>query len=145
MLLIENLITYNREKLEFLNEYIAANEMIELMAQDQNFTSIRGLVDKKRGMITSINIIDDKVLYGIKRLKEEVKVNDLSEINVSDYPDLKILKIISGKVLRQMVAIKHSDDKVSDYINKAFTDINTSTKVVDRNKLYHYTNNYFED
>ncbi|MCK8059825.1 MULTISPECIES: hypothetical protein [unclassified Fusibacter] len=144
MNLIENLITYNNEKLEFLNEYLAANEMIESMSADQNFTAIRSLVDKKRSMITSIHVIDDKVMFGIKKLKEELGVSDLSELNAENHPELKTLKGISGKVLKQMVQVKTSDEKVSGLISNAFEQLKTNPKLVDKNKMYYYTNSYFD-
>lgn len=142
---IMQLIAYQQEKMGFINAYLAANDLLNDRAAEGNFTAIKELMEKKQGLATAIDVVDQKTIQGIERLKSQVGVKDLAEMDVAIYPDLKELKIIAGRVLQAMVAIKRSDESTSQVIDKAFETLKTSVRHIDRNKLYYYTKNYFSD
>lgn len=144
MLVIEQLIGYQSEKMEFINAYMSANELLIARAEEKNFTAIKELMEKKQGLVTAIDVVDQKIIQGIARLKEETGVTDLAALDVVKYPELRQLKIEAGKVLKAMVALKSSDESISTHIDAAFEALKTSVKHIDRNKLYYYTKQYFD-
>lgn len=141
---IEQLIAYNREKIVYMNEYLDVNAMISEMSQTHNISAIKKLVIKKQGLITSINIIDDKLIKGIARLKETLGIDDLSDIKVTDYPQIVDLKIAAGDALKQMVIIRQSDDQVKTVIDRVFAQMSSDQSAIEKNKLYYYTKQWLE-
>ena len=143
--MIQELIRFNEEKLSFMATYLDINGMIHAHADSQNLSSVRELVEKKRGLIVSIDVIDDKILKSMLKTKEAFNVTDFSALSSVNDPDLKTLKIVAGKVLKQMLVIKTSDDSIKGIIDEAFKTLKTSKRPIDINKLYYYTNEYFKD
>lgn len=144
MKMIEQLTEYNREKIIYMNEYLDANAMITEMGQTHNISAIKKLVAKKQGLITSIDIIDDKLIKGIEQLKEVLGIDDLSEINVQAYPQIVKLKIAAGDALKQMVAIRQSDEEVKAVIDRVFKQMADDQSTIEKNKLYYYTKQWLE-
>ncbi len=144
MTLIQQLIAYQSEKMSFITAYLAANELLEERALQRDFTAIKELMEKKQGLATAIDVVDNKIIQGIERLKDEAGISDLASLKIEQYPELKTLKIEAGKVLKAMVSLKSSDELVSDQIDAAFEALKTSAKHIDRNKIYNYTKNFFE-
>ncbi len=144
MLVLSQLITFQQEKAEFLRAYLLANDMLEARATEQNFVAMKEIIDKKQGLAAAIDVVDDKIIQGIARLKEETGTKDLSEIDVVKYPEIKTLKLEAGQVLRLMVELKASEVLVSSLVDQAFDALKKSVRQLDKNKLYHYTQKYFE-
>ncbi len=144
MLAVDKLIDYNKEKLLFLKEYIDTNEMILEMGASNNINALMDLANKKRRLITSIDVIDDKIIRGIAELKEEASVSDLAELKATEHSNLRQLKIVSGNVLKKMVDLKQSDVVAREMIDKVFDHMKTSQSTVDKNKLYYHTDKFFK-
>lgn len=142
--MIAELIRFNEEKLTFMETYLDINAMIHNHADSQNLSSVRDLVEKKRGLIVSIDVIDDKILKSMQKTKEDFNVSDFGDLSSQQEPDLKTLKITAGKVLKKMVEIKTSDESIKSIIDEAFKTLKTSKRPIDVNKLYYYTNEYFK-
>lgn len=144
MLVLSQLIAFQQEKAEFLRAYLLANDMLEARATEQNFVAMKEIIDKKQGLAAAIDVVDDKIIQGIARLKEETNTKDLSELDVMKYPEIKTLKLEAGQVLKLMVELKTSETHVSTLVDQAFDALKQSVRQLDKNKLYHYTQKYFE-
>lgn len=142
--MIEQLIANQQEKMAFIQAYLAANDLLIDRAKEKSFTAIKELMDKKQGLVTAIEVVDQKIIQGIEKLKGETGVSDLAGLSVDTYPALKTLKIEAGRVLKAMVALKESDELAATHIDAAFEALKTSVKHVDKNKLYYYTKQYFD-
>jgi ribosome-associated translation inhibitor RaiA len=142
--MIDQLIEFQHEKASFLKAYLDANEMSVARAGEGNFTAIKELSEKKQSLATSIDVVDDKIISGIERLKESLGVEDLSEVDALVHPEIKVLKAEAAKVLKLMVEAKASDERTTAAVDEAFEQLKTSVRHIDKNKLYYYTKKYFD-
>lgn len=140
---IDNLILYNKEKDGYLKNYLDCNDMIAEMARLDSVFAIEDIVQKKRGIITSINVADDKIVAGIETLKKELNIEDLSQLSAVDYPQIKDLKIVAGEVLKKMVDVTVSDKHALKYIDASFKRVENSDSDFDKRKTLNYTKNFF--
>ncbi len=138
---IKRLIDANIEKNSYLNAYLNCNKTIEDLIKLEQFSNLEALVSKKRAIAQSIDVIDDKIIRALAQLKQEAGIDDLAELDVKAYPAAEQLKIEAGKALQLMVKVKQSDEKLLKKIDASFKKYGDSTRLVDKNKLYHYTNN----
>ncbi len=141
---IKKLISDNEQKLTYLDKYLSINEMAIINAGNNNISSIKELVQKKQALITSINIIDDKIIQNIANTKDYYKVDDLGELLASEIPELVELKNISTEVLKKMLEVKNSDKEFLSKTEKVFDDYKDEKGPYDRKKLEYYTKNFFE-
>ncbi len=141
---IKKLIEHNLEKIEFINSYLLTNDMISDRLVDGNFTAVKELSEKKRALITSIYVVDDKIVKGLNKIKADLDVKDISEASTSDYPELAELKRESVKVLRLMVKVKESDEALFSQMDDVFDDYQKSEGKFDKKKLESYTKDFFE-
>lgn len=142
---IERLLEHNKEKSKYIKSYLTTNEMIIEMLGGSNLAAVKELSDKKRSIITSIEVLDDKIIRDLAALKEDYGVKDISDLSVSDYPLLAQLKRESVRVLRQMVDVKKSDDALTKELDSVFDSYESSDNKFYRKKLEHYTQTFFED
>ncbi len=142
---IKRLIDYNIEKTMYLKRYLDANRVIEDMLMAGQLSGLDEVVDKKRAIGRSIDVIDDKIIGAIAALKQSVGIDDLSQLDTSRHGDAAQLKIESGKVLHLMVDLKNSDRALLEKIDAQFAKYKNSTARIDRNKLYSYTNKRFAE
>ncbi len=138
---IKRLIDFNIEKIAYLQSYLDSNKTIEDLIELEQFSNLTALVAKKRAIAQSIDVIDDKIIKELALLKQAAGIDDLAELDVKAYPAAEQLKIEAGKALQLMVKIKKSDEKLLNKIDVSFKKYGNSTRVVDKNKLYHYTKN----
>ncbi len=138
---IKRLIDFNIEKISYLNAYLDSNKTIEDLIALEQFSNLEALVSKKRAIAQSIKVIDDKIIKGLAALKQKAGIDDLAALDIKAHPDAEQLKIEAGKALQLMVKIKQSDKALLKKIDAGFAKYGNSTNVVDKNKLYHYTNN----
>lgn len=141
---IKKLIKKNVDKVEFIKSYLEINDMIKNMLENHNFQAVKELSEKKRGIITSIDVVDDKIVEGLSELKKNLKIEDISMASTADYPELAELKKISVKVLRLMVEVKESDEKISSLMDFVFDNYKSEIGKFDKKKLEHYTKEFFE-
>lgn len=142
---LQRLILIQEEKKSFLVDYIRMNEMINQAAESGNTFDLQGLNLKKKKLVEAISLLDQRFLDALGQLKTALNLEDLSQASVSDYPALKDLKIISGEVLKQLVEIKRSDEALKTAIDTAYAHLKGSTRPIDLNRMYAYTQSYFKE
>lgn len=141
--IVRELIELNVQKLEFLSICLATNEQAYSLIDSLNMTSLSELSAKKKSTLTSINILDDRIVAYVEKLRQEQGVDSLSEIKSDKY--LRELRQISVEVVEKMAELKQSDDAIIRRINKMFADYESSEKSFDRKKIEYFTKNYFND
>ncbi len=140
---IDKLIEANEQKSHHLKTYLTLNEVAMDRIRENNVTAVKELVLKKKALITSINVIDDKIIETLSTMKKDLNISDISELSVEEVPELVNLKEIATAVLRQMVDVKQSDEKLFEKMEGAFEDYKNEKGKFDKRKLQYYTKNYF--
>ncbi len=107
--LIFNLIKINQQKYAYLNQYLELNQLIE---KANSKTELVKLAEQKKALNQKIERLDEQLLQTISNLKIELGIDDLSELSVKTYPQIKELKKISAKVIEKMADCRQSDKKM---------------------------------
>ncbi len=141
---IHKVIEDNKQKLGYLTSYLTLNEVAMERIKESNISAVKELISKKKALITSINVIDDKIIKGIENIKSSYKVNDLSELSAKKMPELWDLKELATDVLRKMVEVKKSDELLFEKMELAFDDYKNEKGKFDKRKLEVYTKNFFD-
>lgn len=141
---IKKAIDDNRQKSEYLDSYLTVNEMVMERLSESNISAARELMNKKRAIITGIHVIDDKIIRDVEQIKLSCDVEDLSELDANEFPELRELKDLAMKVLRKMVDVKKSDEAVSDKIDAVFEDYKNEKGKFDKGKLQVFTKKFFD-
>ncbi|MDO4772438.1 MAG: hypothetical protein Q4A72_02595 [Bacillota bacterium] len=141
---IKKAIDDNRQKSEYLDSYLTINEMVMERLSESNISAARELMNKKRAIITGIHVIDDKIIRDVEQIKLSCDVEDLSELDANEFPELRELKDLAMKVLRKMVDVKKSDEAVSDKIDAVFEDYKNEKGKFDKGKLQVFTKKFFD-
>lgn len=141
---IKKAIDDNRQKSEYLDSYLTINEMVMERLSESNISAARKLMNKKRAIITGIHVIDDKIIRDVEQIKLSCDVEDLSELDANEFPELRELKDLAMKVLRKMVDVKKSDEAVSDKIDAVFEDYKNEKGKFDKGKLQVFTKKFFD-
>ncbi len=142
---IQKAIDNNRQKLTYLDSYLTVNEVAMERILESNISAVKELINKKQAIITSINVLDDRIISDINNIKEFYSVEDLSELSAKEYPKLWELKEIATDVLRKMVDVKNSDQVLFEKMEDVFEDYKNEKGKFDRTKLEAYTNNFFNE
>ncbi len=140
---IKKTIEDNRQKLKYLKSYLTLNEVAMERVNESNIVALNELSNKKRALITSINVLDDKIINDIDCIKSFYKIKDLSELSPDREPKLKDLKEIATEVLRKMVDVKKSDEMLFRKMDVVFDDYKNEKGKFDRSKLEVFTNGFF--
>ncbi len=136
-------IDNNRQKLTYLDSYLTVNEVAMERISESNISAVKELIGKKKAIITSINVLDDRILSDIDNIKSFYNVEDLSELSAKENPKLWELKEIATDVLRKMVELKKSDEILFEKMEDVFEDYKNEKGKFDKSKLEVYTNNFF--
>ncbi len=137
------LIDLNQKKLEFLEVCLSTNEQAMFLVDNSNISALQELSRKKKSILTSINVLDDRIIALISELKKQRRVNNLSELNPDE--GLRELRGISVDVVQKMALLKQSDDDIMRRIDGMFVDYEISDKALDKKKVEYFTKNYFYD
>lgn len=113
------LIEDNRQKLYYLHSYLELNRRIEEKMLERDFDSASLLIQKKRGLMTGIHVIDEKIIRRIAELKKDCGIEDLSELDIAENPNLRELKSLAMEVLKKMVEAKESDADLAGLSEKS--------------------------
>lgn len=133
------------EKIEYLKDYITINEMINQAAKTSNTFDLQALNIRKKRLIEAVEMLDNRFLESFKQIKSALNLKDLSQASVSDYPELGALKLISGETLKLLVEAKRSDEALKSAIDSVYAHLKGSTRPIDLNRMYAYTQTYFNE
>ncbi len=143
MELIKKLISYNQEKLEYLDKCLTANQMAKDLIKAKNINALSELSKKKKTLITSVEVIDDKILSAMSDVKKKHNVKNLQDIKDVEKEFLTQLRDVSILVVEKMVELKISDDEVLSRIDDMFASYDESVDENDTKKVEYYTNEFF--
>lgn len=141
---VTRLITLNEDKLNCLKKYSDCNEMILQMLEDKNLSALKKIRPKKSALISSIKLLDARLVDLVAELKKNEKIDDLSELDITKYEDLKKLKELSLTVLRLMLEVKGQDEQVAHELEERFEEYRISKSKLNTNQLESFTKDYFE-
>ncbi len=138
-------IENNRQKLNYLASYLTVNEVAMERISESNISAVKELIKKKKAIITSINVLDDRIIADIDNIKLFYNVTDLAELSAKENPKLWELKEVATDVLRKMVDVKNSDEVLFAKMEEVFEDYKNEKGKFDKTKLEVYTNNFFNE
>lgn len=141
---VTRLIEVNEDKLVCLKKYSDCNDMMLKMLEDRNLSALKNIRPKKSALISSMKLLDDKLVDLVEALKAKEEISDLSELDTTKYEELKRLKDISLSVLRLTLEVKKQDEVVAEKLDSSFEEYRTSKSKVNTNKLESFTKDYFE-
>lgn len=141
---VTRLIEVNEDKLVCLKKYSDCNDMMLKMIEDRNLSALKNIRPKKSALISSMKLLDDKLVDLVEALKAKEEISDLSELDTTKYEELKRLKDISLSVLRLTLEVKKQDEVVAEKLDSSFEEYRTSKSKVNTNKLESFTKDYFE-
>lgn len=141
---VARLIAVNEDKLMCLKKYSDCNDMILQMLEDSNLSALKKIRPKKAALISSIKLLDDRLVVLVDALKQKENITDLAQMDGSKYEDLQNLKELSLLVLRLMLDVKKQDEFVAKKLDEGFEEYRLSKSRLDTNKLESFTRDYFE-
>lgn len=141
---VTRLIEVNEDKFVCLKKYSDCNDMMLKMLEDRNLSALKNIRPKKSALISSMKLLDDKLVDLVEALKAKEEISDLSELDTTKYEELKRLKDISLSVLRLTLEVKKQDEVVAEKLDSSFEEYRTSKSKVNTNKLESFTKDYFE-
>lgn len=137
------MIKLNNDKLEYFKSYLICNELALERLEDMNFSAIKKLSHKKKALINSINVLDERLLLEIDKIKQSLGISDLSELESEKYDNLLELRLSSYTVLKKTVEIKNSDESLKAKIDKAFDIYKEKDDEFSVKKLQSFTKSFF--
>ena len=123
--LIDELISISKKKNQLLNEmHKITKEQREEIKKDE-MDNLNEILNEKDHIIEEINKLDVSFLTIFTQIKKEEGIENIDELDIERYPNLKTLKDIIKEISSTLIAISLLDEKN----NKAMKESLEETKM----------------
>ena len=92
--------------------------------------NLNSILDKKDNIIKEINELDRTFLTIFSQIKKDEGIDDIDELDVQKYPNLKDLKDVVTEISSTLVAISLLDEENNKNIKKKIEEIKMELKKV---------------
>ena len=113
---ILNLISLAKKKNELLNQIILLTKNQGEEIEGEKYEDLNRTLWKKDSIIKKIDKLDASFLEIFYKLKKENSIDDINELNVDDYPQLKELKKETKEIMSNLLTISMLDGKNNEAI-----------------------------
>lgn len=109
--LIDNLISISKEKKQLLEEIHDFTKKQREGIKKEDMGKLNDILDKKDHIIKKINELDISFLTTFSQIKKEEGIENIDQIDVDKYPNLKKLKEIVKEISSSLIAISLLDEE----------------------------------
>ncbi len=115
---IDKLISLSKEKNQLINEMYGFTKAQKQEIEKEDINKLNTLLDEKDILIKKINQIDIEFLNIFSQIKKEEKVENIYDLDVKKYPNLKDLKDIVTEISSTLMAISLLDEENNKNMKK---------------------------
>lgn len=101
--------------------------------KNNNLDNIIKLIQDKQLLIEQVNKLDDEFIKLFNRIKQESDINDLAELNISKYPNLKRLKLIIEDIVKIGNKINIVENENNKILKQNITNFKRSFSALKKN------------
>ena len=127
---INKLISLSKEKNQLINKMYGFTKAQKKEIEKEDINNLNTLLDEKDKLIKTINQIDIEFLKIFSQIKKEEKVENIYDLDVNKYPNLKDLKDIVMEISSTLMAISLLDEENNKDIKKRIEKIKLELKRV---------------
>ena len=127
---IDKLISLSKEKNQLINEMYGFTKAQKQEIEKEDINKLNTLLDEKDILIKKINQIDIEFLNIFSQIKKEEKVENIYDLDVKKYPNLKDLKKIVTEISSTLMAISLLDEENNKNMKKRIEKIKLQLKRV---------------
>lgn len=109
--LIDNLISISKEKKQLLEEIHDFTKKQREGIKKEDMGKLNDILDEKDHIIKKINELDISFLTTFSQIKKEEGIENIDQIDVDKYPNLKKLKEIVKEISSSLIAISLLDEE----------------------------------
>jgi len=134
VIMMESVEKMMNDLVELLEGKIAALEKIHELTLKQKEDiknnqgdNINGFIDKKQVEIDKINVIDEDFANTVKKLKLELDIESLEQVDTDRFPQMKVIRVKIEEILNLgndiMKLEEYNKDKIIEIINNIKKDL----------------------
>lgn len=134
--LVDEMIRISNEKLKLLNVILDLTKLEREYIDKEDMDKINGILDEKDNVINRIDKLNIQFLTCFSQLKKENNVNELDELEIEDYPNLKELKEVVIEIKSTFMAISLIDDENNKEMAKGLEKIKANLKSIKKGQKH---------
>lgn len=132
--LIDELVNISEKKLEYLYNMLELTKFQREYIDEGNMIKTDEILEKKDELIKKIDKLDIEFLIKFSELKKKHNVDDINELDINVYPNLKILKDIIKNISSTLMSISILDDENNKYLKNSLEKIKSDLKKLKKGK-----------
>ena len=127
---IDKLISLSKEKNQLINEIYGFTKAQKQEIEKEDINNLNKILDEKDKLIKKINKIDIEFLNIFSQIKKEEGVENIYDLDVNKYPNLKDLKNIVTEISSTLMAISLLDEENNKNMKKRLEQVKLELKRV---------------
>ena len=131
---IDKLISLSKEKKQLIDEMHNCTKVQKKEIDKENMDSLNYILDEKDKLIQKINKIDIEFLTIFSQIKKAEGIENIDELDINEYPNLKELKEIIKDISSTLVAISLLDEENNKNMKKRIEKTKMELKKVKEGK-----------
>lgn len=132
--LIDEIVNISEKKLEYLYNMLELTKFQREYIDEGNMIKTDEILEKKDELIKKIDKLDIEFLIKFSELKKKHNVDDINELDINVYPNLKILKDIIKNISSTLMSISILDDENNKYLKNSLEKIKLDLKKLKKGK-----------
>lgn len=134
---IDELISISEEKNRLLFEMQEITKRQKEKIKEEDMEKLNEILDEKDNIIKEINKLDISFLSIFSRIKKDENIQDIDQLDIKKYPNLKELKKIVKEVSSTLIAISLIDEENNKSMKKKLEETKMEIrKIKDGKKAY---------
>lgn len=139
---LRDLINISKTKKDYLNEMLLITQEQQRVIEQGEMDQLNKLIDEKQNRIDAINSIDEQFQDGFSKLKNELNINDISELIGTGYDaEVKELRNEVSEIMTVIEDIRKVEKENSLKLSEQKKEVTKKLQEIKRNRLA--TNKYF--
>lgn len=115
---IDKLISITRKKNELLSSLLSLTRVQAEEIEKEEMDNLNHILDQKDDIIKEINRLDLDFINIFSQIKKDHSIEDIEELSVEEYPNLKELKEAVKEVSSTLVSLSLIDEENTKAIKK---------------------------
>ncbi|NMB26527.1 MAG: flagellar protein FlgN [Tissierellia bacterium] len=134
---IDELISISEEKNRLLFEMQEITKRQREEIKEEDMEKLNEILDKKNNIIKKIDRLDTSFLSIFSQIKRDEKVQDIDELDIKRYSNLRELKKIVKEVSSTLIAISLIDEENNNFMKEKLEETKMEIrKIKDGKKAY---------
>lgn len=126
--LIEELIDISKQKLNLLNNMLETTQEQKRSIDSENMEKVDLLLNTKARLIEKIDKLDVQFLTRFSQLKKENNIEDIDELDIHKYPNLKELKEVVKEISSTLMTLSLLDKENNAMMKKKLENVKSNLR-----------------